>query len=176
MASRAVKPNVASLQNNMQLIAGTVTMTGPYGGVSSSLSVTAGGIGLVPFVASGSSPTQFVTQGPVVWLGSGSLALILKDLYPQLLSSLLTLGLDATSSLGPVGDIDWTCGNNSGISTYNSTLASAAGVTGSAAPVNQIPIFLAKSGSLADPVAGETVNIHFLLNLANTTLTYPGGI
>lgn len=171
MASRAVKPNVASLQNNLQLIAGNVRITGPHGGVSSSI-VLQGGIGLVPQVLSGSSPTSYVDQFPVVWLGSGSYALVLADLYPQLLAATFSPGLS-----GSVGDLGWTVGKDISVSPYDPNALYGAGASGSnITSVNRVPFFLAASGSKADPAAGETVEVDFHLDLANTTLTYPGGI
>lgn len=163
MSNRAVKRNIATLQNELQFIEGQIVVKGPFGGVGSSLLVN-GLTGSLPTVLSGSSPNQFASQYTVTRVQSGSYLLQLGSLFPRLLDVQLTMGVASGSN-----DVYW--------DVRQATDAPARwDLTGSAGNqaqggVNQIGFVLIKSGStLADPAASETLTVNVSLAMANSSV------
>lgn len=155
MANRAVKRNIQTLQNELAFVEGQIVFAGPYGGVSSSISVQ-GLTGSLPTVLSGSSPNQFVSTFTVTRVQSGSYLVKLADAWPKLLDVQLTMGVASGTN-----DLNW--------SAKQATDAAPRYDTTGSAGFNQLGLLLIKSGStLADPVAGETLTVNVSLALANS--------
>lgn len=142
MAGRAVKRDIATLQNELFFTEGQINITGPHGGVGSSITVN----GLT-----GSAGT------PVTWVSSGSYVLALHDTWVKLLSVQLTPGVN-----GLAGDVGW--------SVFQNTATAQRSDTTSAAGCNQVGFVLVKSGTLTDPGVGETITFNVSLALANSSV------
>lgn len=163
MANRAVKRNIQTLQNELALIQGQVSIKGPFGGVGSSIQVN-GLTGSLPTLLSGSSPNQFASQFTVQRVQSGSYLLLMKDVWPKLLSVQLTPGVASGST-----DVKW--GVMQAIDAPARWDLTGSAGSQAQAGFNQLGFILVNSGStLADPLAGETVVVNVALALANSTV------
>lgn len=155
MANRAFKRDIATLQNELVLISGRVIFTPRADGIAQTDITTVGFKGLIPQVLSGSSPSQFTSQYPVVRNISGSYILKLADSYPQLLASSFEL-----------------CASGSVIANFDTRRDTGVPLSASAAGtgVTQVGFALYNTSSLADPTTAAPFEVDVILFLANSTV------
>jgi len=148
MANRAYKRNVATLENELVLLQGVISISGSsVGGVAYPVSAS--------IVSSLTGSSTQLTAG-VVHTDPGSFIIVLNDVYPRLQSAQFTLFAEPGTGMTVVGNVS---------KTMMGAFAAASGSSNT----SQVGFFLCSgSGGVYEPTG--SVQVHVALSLKNSTV------
>jgi hypothetical protein len=148
MANRSFKRNIATLENELVLVEGTISLSGSLiGGVAYPLSCS------ISHTLTGAIGTGSVG---VTHPNTGSFLIVLQDVFPRLQAAQFTLFADAATNMRVVGN-------------PNNTRMGADAVASGSSNTSQVGFYLVSgSGGVFEPTG--SVQVHVSLALKNSTV------